>query len=124
MDEAKALAIIQETCRRMPPVALEITPVVATVLIAQLRLALKHPSNTGASAKVTRHALERLLSAFPPEAQSVLQCDRFFPQVAVANICRVCGCTADNACFDARRGACSWVEEDLCSFCAEGSDGD
>lgn len=29
--------------------------------------------------------------------------------------CRVCGCTWDNAC----EGGCYWVEEDLCSTCAE-----
>lgn len=29
--------------------------------------------------------------------------------------CRVCGCTEDNAC----EGGCSWVEEDLCSACAD-----
>jgi hypothetical protein len=29
--------------------------------------------------------------------------------------CRVCGCTEDNAC----EGGCYWVEEDLCSKCAE-----
>ena len=29
--------------------------------------------------------------------------------------CRVCGCTQDHAC----PGGCYWVEEDLCSACAE-----
>jgi hypothetical protein len=29
--------------------------------------------------------------------------------------CRVCGCTEDNAC----KGGCYWVEDDLCSRCAE-----
>lgn len=29
-------------------------------------------------------------------------------------VCRVCGCTQDNACA----GGCCWVEEDLCSRCA------
>jgi len=28
-------------------------------------------------------------------------------------VCRICGCTQNNACF----GGCSWVEEDLCSSC-------
>ncbi len=32
--------------------------------------------------------------------------------------CRVCGCTDDNACL----GGCYWVEDDLCSECAEGKD--
>lgn len=32
--------------------------------------------------------------------------------------CRVCGCTEDNAC----EGGCSWVEEDLCSSCADKDD--
>lgn len=30
-------------------------------------------------------------------------------------VCRVCGCTEDNAC----EGGCSWVEEDLCSACVD-----
>jgi hypothetical protein len=30
-------------------------------------------------------------------------------------VCRVCGCTQNNAC----PGGCSWVEPDLCSSCAE-----
>ena len=30
-------------------------------------------------------------------------------------VCRVCGCTDDHAC----PGGCYWVEEDLCSACAE-----
>jgi hypothetical protein len=34
--------------------------------------------------------------------------------------CRVCGCTEDNAC----EGGCSWVEDDLCSACAEKEGGD
>ena len=33
--------------------------------------------------------------------------------------CRVCGCTWDNAC----PGGCYWVEDDLCSHCAEKMDG-
>ena len=30
-------------------------------------------------------------------------------------VCRVCGCTWNNACH----GGCSWAEEDLCSACAD-----
>lgn len=33
----------------------------------------------------------------------------------MARKCRVCGCTEDNAC----EGGCSWVEDDLCSACAD-----
>lgn len=33
--------------------------------------------------------------------------------------CRVCGCTQDHAC----EGGCYWVEEDLCSKCAETPEG-
>jgi len=32
--------------------------------------------------------------------------------------CRVCGCTDDNACM-VNGVVCHWVEEDLCSFCAQ-----
>lgn len=34
--------------------------------------------------------------------------------------CRECGCTNDKAC----PGGCSWIEQDLCSTCAEPIDGD
>lgn len=34
--------------------------------------------------------------------------------------CRICGCTEEHACYDALfQETCSWVELDLCSFCAE-----
>lgn len=34
--------------------------------------------------------------------------------------CRECGCTDDQACVDAISGdPCCWVEDDLCSVCAE-----
>jgi hypothetical protein len=35
---------------------------------------------------------------------------------APAQRCRVCGCTENRAC----PGGCFWVEDDLCSACAEG----
>jgi hypothetical protein len=35
-------------------------------------------------------------------------------RVHTEQVCRVCGCTDDNACS----GGCWWVEEDLCSACA------
>lgn len=34
------------------------------------------------------------------------------------HVCRVCGCTQGDAC----PGGCSWVEEDLCSACAQKPD--
>lgn len=37
----------------------------------------------------------------------------FRERVESEQVCRVCGCTQDNAC----PGGCSWVEEDLCSCC-------
>jgi hypothetical protein len=32
--------------------------------------------------------------------------------------CRICGCTDNNACIGVE-GPCYWVEDDLCSACAE-----
>ncbi len=32
--------------------------------------------------------------------------------------CRVCGCTEDNACVT-EHGSCHWVQENLCSVCAD-----
>jgi hypothetical protein len=33
--------------------------------------------------------------------------------------CRECGCTWNDACHDEQRGACKWVEPDLCSHCQD-----
>ena len=45
---------------------------------------------------------------------------RYFRERARSEqICRVCGCTQDNAC----EGGCSWEEPDLCSSCAAKSAG-
>lgn len=41
----------------------------------------------------------------------------FLERVESEPVCRVCGCTQDNAC----PGGCYWVEPDLCSKCAEHS---
>lgn len=50
------------------------------------------------------------------DAKKVRACwKRFFLQDANARRCRVCGCTDNHACL----GGCYWVEEDLCSSCAE-----
>lgn len=40
----------------------------------------------------------------------------FLDQVANEQVCRVCGCTEDNAC---QPDSCYWVEKDLCSACVE-----
>jgi hypothetical protein len=39
----------------------------------------------------------------------------------VTQMCRVCGCTDANRCFDGDGDGeiCSWVEADLCSFCGD-----
>ena len=41
-------------------------------------------------------------------------------EVHLQPACRVCGCTDDNCeqCIEAQGFPCSWVEEDLCSRCA------
>ena len=38
----------------------------------------------------------------------------------VPGVCRVCGCTEDNPCFNPKHGYCSWVDSTmtLCSHCA------
>jgi len=32
-------------------------------------------------------------------------------------VCRICGCSDDNACYNDDMGICWWVEKDLCSHC-------
>lgn len=43
----------------------------------------------------------------------------------VPGVCRVCGCTDDNACFHPKHGSCHWVDDDhtLCSHCADVGEG-
>ena len=36
-----------------------------------------------------------------------------------SGICRVCGCTQDNACIDPGGEPCIWIDVDLCSECAD-----
>jgi len=44
--------------------------------------------------------------------------------VASERVCRVCGCTENNACVDANHCTCSWTVEDLCSSCAPETKGE
>lgn len=37
--------------------------------------------------------------------------------------CRECGCWEYAACWDDEQGACWWVDDDLCSHCANGVTG-
>ena len=39
-------------------------------------------------------------------------------------VCRVCGCTQDDACYHEALGTCDWEQPDLCSFCAYIASGD
>ncbi len=41
--------------------------------------------------------------------------DNLLNRARSEQICRVCGCTQDNACI----GGCYWADTDLCSRCAE-----
>ena len=38
----------------------------------------------------------------------------------ISGVCRVCGCTMTNPCYNPRNGACWWwdAKETLCSHCA------
>lgn len=40
-----------------------------------------------------------------------------------ARTCRECGCWQYDACWDEDAGPCWWVEEDLCSHCADKKEG-
>ena len=37
----------------------------------------------------------------------------------IPGVCRVCGCTVENPCYNPEHGNCWWVEPSLCSHCAE-----
>ena len=41
------------------------------------------------------------------------------PKAPPAGVCRVCGCTEDNACETAHGIPCHWLEPNLCSACSE-----
>ncbi len=45
--------------------------------------------------------------------------DHILERVRTEPVCRVCGCTEDNAC----QGGCYWVEPELCSACAQAGEG-
>jgi nucleoside 2-deoxyribosyltransferase len=53
-------------------------------------------------------------SGFGPNSWNCWQ-KYFKERVDAEQVCRVCGCTQDNACS----GGCSWVKPDLCSCCAD-----
>lgn len=54
-----------------------------------------------------RAGMDAALSSWKCWQEYLLSC------VENEGICRICGCTNDNACD----GGCSWVEDDLCSSC-------
>ena len=52
----------------------------------------------------------------------LMSCEEDMPRPPApegAPTCRVCGCWEYAACWDDERGACWWVEPDLCSHCKE-----
>lgn len=46
-------------------------------------------------------------------------CLRLARREWVQDVCRVCGCTDDDACVDLDDLPCFWVAVDLCSACAD-----
>jgi hypothetical protein len=46
------------------------------------------------------------------------------PAPAGPGVCRVCGCSQDDACWHDELGACEWAEVNLCSFCVGIAAGD
>lgn len=40
-----------------------------------------------------------------------------YPDAEPERVCRVCGCTEEDACVLPLGGCCTWVEADLCSAC-------
>lgn len=53
------------------------------------------------------------------EADSEEDSDDDPTETSTAGVCRVCGCTEDNACEMESGEPCHWVEPDLCSACVE-----
>ena len=43
----------------------------------------------------------------------------------IPGVCRVCGCTEENACYHPEHGNCFWVDDTftLCSHCASEQEG-
>lgn len=74
------------------------------------------------------HAAEIQRGAVPPApdrtAEPGCACLTPAPPAPPARMCRVCGCTDDHACVNIDGDRCHWVEEELCSACSVGSDGD
>ncbi len=45
--------------------------------------------------------------------------DELLPMPGEIRVCRICGCTDDNACLGRDGAPCHWVTGDLCSACME-----
>lgn len=71
------------------------------------------------------HTEDAEISNCAVEGENVEKCEKedqwecwqryFLERIFNEQVCRVCGCTQENAC----PGGCWWVEDDLCSSCCE-----
>lgn len=67
-DVRRLLAAVQA----MPPILIELEPVMALGLVGTLQLALRHPGFTNRTATIIRNLVEDLKQRFPPEVRPLL----------------------------------------------------
>ena len=98
------------------PITLETTVLRALIFHAAMVLATKHPNVGDHARRIVEDMLDHLEAMF--EANG-LEPPAHGWRGQAAQVCRHCGCTEDEPCWDPLTGwPCHWVEEDLCSVCA------
>jgi hypothetical protein len=108
-------AVMREALKDISRIGVSLCPDEMLAVIAHVQLALRHPRNTGPSAKVAEEVIRRWIGLLPDAVQPYMLLG-FDPQYDT-RYCRVCGCTDEKACMTPA-GPCHWVDVDLCSACA------
>lgn len=68
IDTAAFEAALRELEMLSGPVVIELTPAEAWIVLSQLQLALRHPQNTGPSAKIAREIAQRIQAVVARES--------------------------------------------------------
>lgn len=85
IDEAAFQAALYELQAREAPVLIELQPVEAWVLLSQLQLALRHPENTGPSAKVSRQLALKIQERIASEGVLAAEAEAGWQEVGDAD---------------------------------------
>ncbi len=79
--------------------------------VIRLRLPVETFERASAIADVWEQPVDRTLATLVERGLRDAECQ---------SVCRICGCTAQDACVDEESGeTCGWAAEDLCTRCAQ-----